>query len=169
MNHLLTITDHDFDPDAPAPDRSKYALREASRAIVFNEKNEIALMDTGQYQAHKLPGGRIEPGESKEAACIRECREETGYDVVIAKELGHIDEYKDKRREHWRSYFYAATTKGVQHALQFTQEEIDAEFRLMWSPLSEAIRLMQQDAPIDYDGRYILKRDRWIVQYYNSL
>ena len=30
----------------------------------------------------EFPGGKCEPGESSEAAAVRECREETGMDVV---------------------------------------------------------------------------------------
>ncbi len=166
MNHLLTITDLDFDPHATTAPVNEYNYHEASRAILFNEKERIALMDTGLYHAHKLPGGSIEPGETPEAACTRECQEETGFATIIIGALGYIDEFKNKRREHWRSYFYVAKTIGDQHPLQFTQEEIDADFTLMWSPLPRAIALMQHDTPYDYDGRFILMRDFAILKQY---
>lgn len=36
----------------------------------------------------ELPGGRVEPGESEDAAVVRECREELGAQVVPAGRLG---------------------------------------------------------------------------------
>jgi len=35
----------------------------------------------------ELPGGRVEPGESPEAACVREVREELGCDVRVVRRL----------------------------------------------------------------------------------
>jgi 8-oxo-dGTP pyrophosphatase MutT (NUDIX family) len=35
-----------------------------------------------------LPGGRMDPGESAVEACIREVREETGYDVSVTHLIG---------------------------------------------------------------------------------
>ncbi len=168
MKHIITITDRDFDPHAPTPDPNEFEYHEASRAILFNDTDEIALMDTGLYHAHKLPGGSIEPAETPEAACARECQEETGFAITIIGALGYIDEFKNKRREHWRSYFYRAQTVGSQKETSFTQEEIDADFKLMWAPLPQAIELMQHDTPYDYDGRFILHRDLHILKWYTD-
>lgn len=168
MKLLCTITDRDFDPHSRVANQNDFEHREASRAILFNEGNEIALMDTGLYHAHKLPGGSMENSETPEQTCIRECMEETGFQVQIIEPIGYIDEFKNKRREHWRSYFYVAKTDGVQQPLQFTREEINADFKLMWTPLPRAIELMQHDTPHDYDGRFILRRDLGILLHYQS-
>jgi ADP-ribose pyrophosphatase YjhB (NUDIX family) len=38
-----------------------------------------------------VPGGRVEDGESREAACVREVREECGIDVVVRRLAGTVE------------------------------------------------------------------------------
>lgn len=74
-------------------------------AVVFEGNRERVLLtrraDNGRWV---LPGGHMEPGESVEEACLRECEEETGLKARAKRLIGvyssphRIFEYADGRR-----------------------------------------------------------------------
>jgi len=55
-------------------------------AVLINEKNEVLLAQRPKGKmmegAWEFPGGKVEPGESPEAALIREIREELGIELA---------------------------------------------------------------------------------------
>lgn len=62
-------------------------------AICFDDEQRILLILRGQPPAEglwSLPGGRIEAGETADAAVVREVREETGLVVRIDREVGTV-------------------------------------------------------------------------------
>ncbi|MEL3971666.1 NUDIX hydrolase [Rossellomorea oryzaecorticis] len=58
-----------------------------SAAICFNEKNEVLMVRGSDNEGWAIPSGGIEKGETPEVCCIREVKEETGYDVRIIEKL----------------------------------------------------------------------------------
>ena len=73
-----------------------------SSAVIFdNAKEKILLTQRSDNKQWCIPGGRIEPGESAEEACIREVLEETGLLVSVKRIIGiysnpdRIVEYMD--------------------------------------------------------------------------
>ncbi|KKR07492.1 MAG: hypothetical protein UT32_C0010G0009 [Parcubacteria group bacterium GW2011_GWC2_39_14] len=59
MKLLKTIRDNDFGLEEKS---EKLQLREASRAIVINDKNELAILYVSKKDFYKIPGGGIETG-----------------------------------------------------------------------------------------------------------
>jgi 8-oxo-dGTP diphosphatase len=80
-----------------------------------------------------FPGGGIEKGETPEEACIREVREETGFEVRIISKM-HFEEEK---------YTYRAEiisgTMGIDKSIKDNEDIIE----IAWIPLSD---LMKFDA-----------------------
>jgi len=83
-------------------------------AIVFDSRGRVLLICRGQppkVGAWSVPGGRLEPGESLAACCVREVLEETGIEI----EPGAIVAVADREAEGFRYLivdFVAAPTSS---------------------------------------------------------
>ncbi|WP_026496354.1 NUDIX hydrolase [Butyrivibrio sp. WCD3002] len=55
--------------------------------LVVNDKDEILLLESPK-RGWEYPGGMVEPGETLQAALIREIKEETGIDAEITGFIG---------------------------------------------------------------------------------
>jgi len=132
--------------------------REASRAVIFDENNLVALLFVSKDNYHKIPGGGIELGEDKMQALVREIKEETGCEMAVAGEVGEIIEFRSKLNLKQTSYCYwgKVIAKG---ATNFDEGERNNGFELLWLPLSEAIAKLENDKPLDYEGIFIQERD----------
>ncbi|AGM03669.1 NUDIX hydrolase [Amycolatopsis keratiniphila] len=77
--------------------------------IAHDELGRILLIRRANEPGRGLwsvPGGRVEPGETDEAAVIREMREETGLDVIPGTPVGNV------RRGPYDIHDYACTVTG---------------------------------------------------------
>jgi len=94
---------------------SLYKILEAGGGVVANEKGDILTMF--RRNSWDLPKGKIDKGETKEAAAIREVQEETGLDVVelgdFLLETNHTYKNRKGKRVIKRTYWYKMTTKEM--------------------------------------------------------
>ncbi|GKV56223.1 DNA mismatch repair protein MutT [Sporosarcina sp. NCCP-2222] len=58
-----------------------------SAGICINEHMEILMVKSFESEGWAVPSGGIEEGESPEECCVREVKEETGYDVKVVEQL----------------------------------------------------------------------------------
>lgn len=149
--------------DKEIPSEKSYETREASRAVLFDNDNLVPLLFVANEQYHKIPGGGIDGGEDKKQALIREVLEETGSTIEITGEVGKIVEYRSKFNLLQTSYCYLGkiSTKGQP---EFTESELSHGFSLLWLSLDEAIKIITNDKPTDYEGSFIQKRDLRFLQ-----
>jgi 8-oxo-dGTP diphosphatase len=96
---------------------------------------EVAVVHRPAYDDWSLPKGKLLPGESLEAAAVREVAEETGWHSDLVRPLG-TTEYEDRRgRPKVVTYWLMRPESG-----QFKpSDEVD---RLLWLSIPEAKELL---------------------------
>jgi len=158
MKLLRTIRDGDVGSDIP--DCIPAQERRASRAIVFDADGNVALLHATKKFYHKLPGGGIEQGEDIETALRRELMEEIGCSVKNLRELGSVEECRNKWELRQISYCFSGDLDGLKGAPQLEESEIAAGFEPVWMSIEDAIKTLESEAPVeDYEGRFIQLRD----------
>ena len=158
MKTLKIIKDSDVGSDISSP--NKFEERRASRAIVFDSDNNIALLDASKAGYHKLPGGGIEEGEEIQQALRREMQEEIGCDITDIRELGVIEEYRNKFALHQTSYCFIAKLSGNKGTPHLEPGEIADGFMPIWLSIESAIEILEAESGIErYEGKFIRLRD----------
>lgn len=146
----------------------KYRIRRAARGVLI-WGNKIALLNVTKHHYHKLPGGGIEEGESKEDAFKREILEETGAKCEIKDYAGVTIEYRAQEKLLQISYVFLAEVVGEPVEVHFEQSEIDEGFKLEWVPAGEILDVLDKDRPSNYEGSmFICKRDKAIIDFYHE-
>jgi 8-oxo-dGTP pyrophosphatase MutT (NUDIX family) len=96
---------------------------------------EIVVVHRPLHQDWSFPKGKLEAGETRELAALREVREETGMTCRLLEFLGHTDYVDRKGRPKAVAYWVMAAEEG-----SFTPNvEVD---QLRWLTLQEAIRIL---------------------------
>ena len=149
-------------------------VRYASRGIVFNKNNEIAIFNKANKNEYKLPGGGIEGDENPEEAFKREVLEETGCKIDIVDYLGTIEEHKSKDNFKQISYVFVGKVIEDTYHFGFTKKEKDEGARLVWTDINHGLKLITDCFDIIKESKYesvyhtkfIVYRDRKILEYY---
>lgn len=126
---------------------------------MLDAEKRVALLFLSKKGYYKLPGGGIEEGEDIIEALKRECREEIGCEIEIEAEVGMTIEYRSKFQVRQESYCYLAHVVGEKGVPQFEEDEIADGFQVIWSPLDEAIRLVEISNTEEYQAGFIVPRE----------
>ncbi|PPK64326.1 NUDIX hydrolase [Actinokineospora auranticolor] len=95
---------------------------------------EVAIVHRPRYDDWSLPKGKLERGETRHAAAVREVAEETGFAAVLGRHLGRVG-YPVPEGDKTVDY-YAARAAGGEFA---PNEEVD---ELRWLPAAAAADLL---------------------------
>ncbi len=154
MKQLLVIRDADV---GFKEKQAKYHTRTAARTIL-KKGNLIALLHVSKHNYYKLPGGGVDKGESIKEGLKREILEEVGCTFKLVGEIGEILEYRSEISLKQTSFCFLAEVEK-EGKPEFTSEELENGFELVWITLDKAMNLVQNGKPDTYDGKFIVKRD----------
>lgn len=120
--------------------------RIASRAVVLNDKNKIALTHIvatdkfGKRNYYELPGGGKKLGETCLEAALREAEEELGYKTILQAKIGIVhDFYNLIEQENFSYYYLLKTLKKVPNHYEERESHLIAG--IIWVTLEEALEL----------------------------
>ena len=137
--------------------------RIVARAILINDKNEVALNKLhgedafGSRNYYETPGGGVNKDESVIEAVHREILEETGYKASIIEEIGIVDDYYNLIHRHNINHYFLMKAESYvgQHQEEYEKSMIE---KLVWLPIDEAIKTMQ-NMDVSPVSRLVINRE----------
>lgn len=110
----------------------KPILLNASGGILLNDQGQVLLNLRTDTHNWSLPGGYLEYGETFDAACIREYREDSGIDVAIVAPIGLFDQgfttYPNGDQAQVITRLYLVRAVGGRALQQATDETLDLQY-----------------------------------------
>lgn len=175
MKCIKTITDEDFGLKMAPFKEEKH--RFGARGLVFNEKEQIAILYKKKQNEYKLIGGGIENSEEPIEAFKREVLEEAGCKIEIDNCLGTVEEFKSKYNFKQTSYVYVSHVIENIGYTNYTKQELDDDSELLWMNIDDAIKLIKEcenqltklDSDDAYQFKFIARRDYEILNYYKTI
>ncbi|OFI46309.1 hypothetical protein BG262_04645 [Floricoccus penangensis] len=161
MNKSIIISDEESDNQS-----IKFSqVRNASRGIVLNDKNEILIEKFLKYNLYTLPGGGIENDEEPSKSFKREVLEEAGLSCEIIKQLPDVVELRHKQDYKQINHCFLAKlcNKNVQNQNLDIHEEEDG-LQISWYPLFEGIKILLSQVPETEQQKFLTLRDKIILQ-----
>lgn len=120
-------------------------VRAAGGVVLRNHRGgepQVAIVHRARYGDWSLPKGKLDPGESEEAAALREVEEETGLRCRTVRFLGTVS-YADRRGRHKTvAYWLMEPVEGRLRA----DHEIDD---VRWAPAAEAASILTYPRDVD--------------------
>jgi 8-oxo-dGTP pyrophosphatase MutT (NUDIX family) len=128
-----------------AQSRPRPLLQFSAGGLVLDESGNVLLIrarDLRNRPVWTLPKGALAPGESSEAAALREVREETGYRCEVVRELEAVTYWFQRNgqriRKTVRWYLMRPIEKEGEH-----DHEVD---EVAWAPPAEAEARLRYDS-----------------------
>ncbi|MBN1645924.1 NUDIX domain-containing protein [Candidatus Woesearchaeota archaeon] len=140
----------------------------SARAVMLNEKFEVALMYIAKYDYYKLPGGTLKEKEDFEQALVREIKEETGCTFEMVSPVGAVIEYRKKKGQGQPgkkniSFCYIVKLKEVGEP-NLDEKERKRGDTVKWMDFEKAVNLVQTQKVANYYGRFNVARESIFLQ-----
>jgi len=149
-------------------DRSSINLKnyKISCRSVVEKDGKILTVYFNKTDHYNLPGGGCEKDETLDACCIRETKEETGYDVKIqAQTITVLEYYPDST---WETHYFRChlVSNKVNDTIP-TEEEQLAKMETRWVELYQLLEIFESAPTNHLNGQNIHERE--LIGLLNSL
>ena len=136
--------------------------RPASRGLVIKD-GKVLLTYEKNTDVYMSPGGGREGDESFEECCIRELKEESGYDVIITEPFLIISEYCFDTCYEAHYFLCEITGKGE---ARLTSVEVEHGVCPRWLPIPDAIEIFSHYDEKPEDLRSLYMREFTVLNRY---
>lgn len=134
--------------------------RYATRTVLLDKNNQIAILYVAKHNYYKIPGGGVEEGEDLEMAAKREVLEEAGCDCEIITGLGRTENNLPGWDLHDISDGFLARVVGGKGETNFDDYEAERGFNLEWCEnIDAAIAKIENTVATDSDAAVLQARD----------
>ena len=162
MRLLFTLDRGDYQ------EGKKAFSRPSARAVVI-ESGRVAMVHSRKYGHYKFPGGGIEAGESREAALVREAREEAGLvlDPQSIRPYGfvHRIERGDREPLFIQDNFYYLASASALVPQELDGYEAAEGYTLRWVDPREAAAADRSLIPaFEPRRRFMLLREAMVLE-----
>ena len=173
MDQYLKIIRHqDVFPDRKTETPKKYKERQTVRAIVFNNKGEIALVTNAIHHLYTLPGGGAD-SDDLEKEIIRECEEEMNQRVEVMGIIGKTKEFRNRDAKEYTTTCFLVKVVGEVDNDTRTEDEKKNGLRVEWVEKERLKKIFEdQNKQIDegkinfYNTAFNIRRDTEFLKEY---
>ena len=166
MKKLFTIDLKDYNPNG------KKFYRPSVRGIIFDDKNNIAMIYSKKYHFYKFPGGGIEGNETHLDTLAREIKEETGMTLIpeTAKEFGEVlkvqkgDEVGENTIHIQQNFYYTCRVEDKIGEQDLDDGEKDLDFVLKFVPVEKAIQANAAFESSDSFKKQMAEREKRVLE-----
>jgi len=141
MEYIKIIKDSDVFETPEHENPSSYEERQTVKIIIKNKDNKIGLVTNPVHNLFMLPGGGAESNDLRQEA-KREALEETNFYVSISREVGKIEEFRNRNAKHYiTTCFVGEVVKKNESDLR-TEEEKENELEVQWFTYEEVLEIL---------------------------
>lgn len=126
------------------PEGTVVEWRISGYGVIINHNDEILVVVPTWRATYDLPGGGIEPTEKISEGIVRECYEETGYQIKLDSQtpfyLSETDFYHTGHKKFYRSanmYFRCSLVSDHQNTAIINTVEINEIEKVEWKKLAD--------------------------------